>query len=121
MIEVLPLRDKILQESACLRCNIKYCPDHMVYAAYSDGKIIGICQFSINDNGAVITDLANAPNAKDEQILFITARAVLNFIDLCGIRFPKCESKNIDESLIKRIGFSKKSDGIYEIDLSRFF
>lgn len=121
MVEVLPLCDKMLQESACLRCGIKYSPELMAYAAYSDGKILGICQFSINDNGAVITDLSNALNTKDEQILFITARAVLNFIDLCGIRFPKCESKNIDEALIKRIGFSKKSDGIYEIDLTRFF
>ena len=119
MIEVLPIRDKILQESACLRCGVKYSPELMAYAAYSDGKIIGICQFSVGDNGAEIFDLANASNIKDAQTLFIIARAVLNFIDLCGIRFPKCESGRIDESLIKKIGFSKKNDGIYEIDLSR--
>ena len=120
MTEVLPVQDKVLQESACLQCGAKYSQELMAYAAYSNGKIVGICQFSINDNGAIITDLSNAFGINNEKILFIIARAVLNFIDLCGIRFPKCESKNIDEALIKRIGFSKNSDGIYEIDLGHF-
>lgn len=121
MIEILPLQDKILQESACLRCGMKYSPDLMAYAAYSDGNIYAICQFSINENGATITDLSNSANVKDDWILFLLARAVLNFIDTCKVRFPKCRSKNIDEALIRRIGFSKNSDGIYEIDLARLF
>ena len=120
MIEILPLKDKILQESACLRCGVKYSPDLMAYAAYSDGSIYGICQFSIDEFGATIVDLANATSIDGDQTLFVIARAVLNFIDLCGVRFPKCKSKNIDESLIQRIGFSKNSDGIYEIDLMGF-
>ena len=82
MIEILPLRDKILQESACLRCDIKYSPELMAYAAYSNGNVCGICQFSIDEGGAVIVDLANASNIRDSQILFVIARAVLDFIDL---------------------------------------
>lgn len=93
----------------------------MAYAAYKDGRIVGLCQFSINADCAMLVDLANASDIKDEQTLFITARAALNFVDLCGVRFSKCESKNIDDTLLRSIGFSKNSDGIYEIDLTHFF
>ena len=122
MIEVLPLRDKILQKSACIHCGVKYSPELLAYAAYDNGNIACICQFSINDERAYITDLTNATTeANRSDVLFITARAALNFIDLCGVRFSEIKSKNIDDALAQRIGFSKKSDGIYEIDLSHLF
>lgn len=121
MIEVLPLRDKVLKESACIQCGVKYSPELMAYAAYNDGKISCICQFSINEDRATIIDLSTATDIIDDEILFITARAALNFIDLCGVRFSQIKSKNIENSVAENLGFSKNSDGIYEIDLTRFF
>ncbi len=121
MIEVLPLRDKVLQESACIHCGVKYSPELMAYAAYDDGRIACICQFSISEDRATIVDLSTASDITNEELPFITARGALNFIDLCGVRFSQIKSKNIDDSVAESIGFSKNSDGIYEIDLTHFF
>ena len=121
MLEVLPIQDKMLQESTCLHCGIDYDPDLMAYAAYVDGKLVGMCQFTMNADGGKIVDLANVKDSNDSQALFVMGRATLNFIDLCGVHTAKCENKNIDEALLRTIGFSKNSDGIYEIDLAHFF
>lgn len=120
MVEILPVRDKILQESACLHCGIKYAPELMAYAAYSNGKLSGICQFSVNSGYASIVDLKIANNTNDNQLSIIIGCAVLNFIDFCGVSLAKCESKSISEDVLISIGFSKNSDGIYEIDIPHY-
>ena len=119
MVEVLPLRDKLLQESACLLCGIKYDPDLMAYAAYSNGRLSGICQFSVNSAFASIVDL-KVNDKNDKKLPIIIGCAVLDFIDLCGISFAKCESKCASDDVLTSIGFSKNSDGIYEIDIPRY-
>ena len=48
MLEVLPIQDKAQQEVYCLRCNIKYDPDLMAYAAYEDGELVGVCQLPLS-------------------------------------------------------------------------
>ena len=121
MLEVLPIQDKTLQESVSLRCGVNYDPDLMAYAAYVDGKLVGICQFTMKEDGGRIVDLANVTDVTDTQALFVMGRAALNFIDLCGVHSAKCESDNIDETLLRAVGFSKNPDGIYEIDLAHFF
>ena len=116
MVEILPVRDKLLQESACLHCGVKYSPELMAYAAYSNGKLSGICQFSVNSSYASLIDLKTT----DKQLSIIIGCAVLDFIDLCGVSLAKCESKSISEDILSAIGFSKNSDGIYEIDIPRY-
>ena len=121
MLEVLPIQDKSMQESICLRCDIDYDPDLLAYAAYVDGALVGMCQFIIKPDGGWLVDLANAKGVSDSQALFVVGRATLNFIDLCGVHNAKCDSKKIEDSLVRAIGFSKNADGIYEIDLAHFF
>ena len=121
MLEVLPIQDKAQQEVYCLRCNIKYDPDLMAYAAYDNGELIGVCQFTIKQDGGKIVDLASTIGRNDPHTLFVMGRATLNFIDLCGIHHVTFSSDNADESLIKSIGFKKNNNGIFEIDLKGFF
>ena len=116
MVEILPVRDKLLQESACLLCGVKYNSDLMAYASYSNGKLSGICQFAVNSAFASIVDLKT--DSKDVSIIICCA--VLSFIDLCGVSFAKCESETISEDILAYVGFSKNSDGIYEIDIPRY-
>ena len=118
MLEILPIKDKVLQESVCLQCGVKYDKNLLAYATYSDGKPIGICQFSIKSNVGELVDLAHCSSINHPGELDLMGRAVLNFIDLCGANTVKCENKNIDASLLCSIGFSKKSNGSFEIDLS---
>lgn len=118
MLEILPLKDKILQESICIQCKAKYDASLLAYAAYSDGKPMGICQFSIRNGIGTLADLTSSSSTDDIFPLVLIGRAVLNFIDICGAHTVKCENKNIDESLLCSIGFSKKANGSFEIDLS---
>lgn len=121
MLEVLPIQDKNVQEALCFKCGVKFDVDLMAYAAYVDGSTVGICQFNMNQNGGVIVDLANVQGIVDTQAHFVLGRATLNFIDLCGIHYATIKSDTIDHDLLKAIGFSKNSDGIYSVDLTSFF
>ena len=121
MLEVLPIQDKAQQEVYCLRCDIKYDPDLMAYAAYDDGELVGVCQFTIKQDYGKIVDLASTIGRKDPHTLFVMGRATLNFIDLCGVHRAIFSSENTDESLIKAIGFKKNDNGIFEMDLNGFF
>lgn len=121
MLEVLPIQDKAQQEVYCLRCNIKYDPDLMAYAAYEDGELVGVCQFTIKPDGGQIIDLACVTGKDVPHTLFVMGRATLNFIDLCGVHKARFVSDRVDEALIRSIGFKKNDNGIYEIDLTHFF
>lgn len=121
MLEVLPIQEKNMQETICLRCGIEYKPELMAYSAHVDGELVGVCQFSMSDKGGRLVDLANTVGVKDTQALFVVGRATLNFIDLCGVHYAYCDSSDIDEVLLRAIGFSKNSDGVYDVDLTHFF
>ena len=121
MLEVLPIQDKAFQESVCTRCNVNFDPDLMAYAVYSDGELVGISQFTMKEDGGIISDLANVQGVTDTQALFVAGRATLNFIDLCGVHTAKCHNSNIDETLLRAVGFKKSEKGYFEIDLSHFF
>ena len=120
MLEVLPIQEKTLQETICLRCGVEDKP-LMAYSAHVDGELVGICQFTMTDKGGELIDLANDEGVKDTQALFVIGRATLNFIDLCGVHYAFCKAGYIDEVLLRAIGFSKNSDGIYDVDLTNFF
>ena len=114
MLEVLPTRDKTLQESLCLRCGIDFNSELMAYAAYIDGKPYGICQFSVNAELGKLTDIAQIRGSRDNDLLFALGLAAINFMDACGAQVVICDSRSIDNSLLLSLGFSQKSDGIYE-------
>ena len=121
MLEVLPIQEKSRQEAVCLRCGVEYKPELMAYSATVDGELVGVCQFNMTDKGGELVDLANAEGMKDTQALFVIGRATLNFVDLCGVHYAFCKSTSIDEVLLRAIGFSKNSDGFYDVDLTNFF
>ena len=121
MLEVLPIQEKSRQEEVCLLCGIEYKPELMAYSATVDGELVGVCQFTMSDKGGELVDLKNVSGIKDTQALFVVGRATLNFIDLCGVHYAFCRSTEIDEILLRAIGFSKNSDGMYDVDLTHFF
>lgn len=118
MLEILPLEDKILQESLCLRCGISFDPELLAYGAYADGKPIGICQFAINNNVGILTDISTICKNNSLKSLFSLVLAVLNFLDLCGAHTAKCAAKIADERLLRAVGFSDTNSGMWEIKLS---
>jgi len=132
MLKVLPIQSKAEQEELCKRCNIKYDPDLLAYAASVDGALVGICQFKLTAEGGSIYDIAKlcdrepatdvkAREASDFEALFVMGRGALNFIDLCGVHRAYYKGSVTDEALIKAIGFKKNEDGVYEMNLEGFF
>lgn len=121
MLEVLPIQEKTQQELLCKLCGIPFRVDSLAYQALVDGELRGICQFTMDGNGGRIQDFTALPDRYDYESMFVMGRAALNFIDLCGVHKAFFDADCDNEILIKSIGFSRNSDGRWEIDLTDFF
>ena len=121
MLEVLPIQEKKRQEELCALCGIPFRVDSLAYQATVDGELKGICQFTMDGNGGRIQDFAELPGRYEFEPMFVMGRAALNFIDLCGVHTAFFDADCSNENLIKSIGFSRNSDGRWEIDLTDFF
>ena len=110
MLEIKPIQTKEEQERLCGECGVCFDADTLCYAAYSDGRFVGITQFAIRGRKGYIFSIANKTGVDDADALFVAGRSALNFIDLCGITDSYCQA-DADEGLIKRIGFRKTGDG----------
>ena len=121
MLEVLPIQDKQEQEALCARCGVPFRTELLAYKALVDGELRGICQFTMNADGGRIVDFANVPDGYEFEPMFVMGRAALNFIDLCGVHTAFFDAACDNETLIKAIGFSRNSDGRFEMDLTDFF
>ncbi len=129
MLEVLPIQTKIEQEAICARCGVEYDADCMAYQAIIDGALTGICQFTMNDTGGYIRNLALVKDAQLSErdrveSLFVMGRGTLNFIDLCGVHKAYFEDETFtadNEGLVCSIGFEKQPDGRWFMDLTDFF
>lgn len=121
MLKVLPIQTKAEQELICEKCNVKYDPDLMAYAATVDDVLAGVCQFRLTDKGGMLYDLAPAVGTNDFEALFVMGRGTLNFIDLCGVHKAFFVGENCDERLLLAVGFKKNEDGVFAINLEGFF
>lgn len=121
MLEVLPIQTKEEQEALCARCSIPFRVEALAYKALVDGELRGICQFTMNASGGRILDFTEVPNLYEFEPMFVMGRAALNFIDLCGVHRAFFDADYPNEILIKAIGFSRNSDGLWEMDLTDFF
>lgn len=121
MLIVKPVEEKSKQEEFCKICGAEYDADALTYAAYESETLLGICQFALHTGYAVILDLKPVPGVRDFEAMFILARGTLNFVDLCGIHFAKCENDAGDLTLIHAVGFAENHDGVLEMDLTHAF
>lgn len=113
----------------CGRCGVPYDEDCLAYQSLIDGELTGVCQFTMNNHGGFIRNLALV---KDSQLseqdrvesLFVMGRGTLNFIDLCGVHeafFEDTEFLSTCEGIVKSIGFTKRPDGQWHMNLRDFF
>ncbi len=121
MLKILPIQSKLTQEEICLKCGVTYNPDLLAYSAQVDDRLAGICQFKLTDKGGFIYDLAPTTDFYSRDALFVMARGTLNFIDLCGVHYAAYKGEISDEKLLTDIGFSKNTDGVFDINLEGFF
>ncbi len=121
MLEIKPIQSKDEQASCCARCSVPYDADCMAYAATLDGEFIGVAQFTIEKDGGFLKNVTLIQGLDDFEAIFLMGRAVLNFIDLCGIHTATCAEDAASETHIKAIGFKKNDNGVYYADMTHMF
>ncbi len=120
MYKVRPVQTKEKQEKLCAVCKVEYNADYFAYEAVTgDEELIGMCQFSLDNEAGHIHDLVYAPDSDDFEAMYIMGRATLNFIDLCGIKKAYYEGE--ENRLVRAVGFKPDESGRLFVDLEGFF
>ncbi len=122
MITVVPIQHKEEQAYFCALCNVNYDPDLLAYYAKDgEGRFAGLCQFKMDTEGGHVYTLTAPAGYEELDPLFVMGRAALNFIDLCGVKTAYFDGEDVDDALLRRIGFSRNKAGRYHISLDAFF
>lgn len=122
MLKASPIQSKKEQRDICTLCAIPYREDSFAYSQKENDVVIAASQFDITQNGGIILDLQMKEGLEDDiEALFILGRAVLNFLDLSGVKTCIFTSKNEhDDKMAKMLGF-KKSNDTWTISLEGLF
>jgi len=125
MLKVSPIQTKEEQKKICGLCQVEYNPDCLAYSVKDDSNLLGISQFRLFGETAVIYDLTNAVGINDLDALIITGKATLNFIDSCGIKdvIMDCRDELCSSAinLSKTLGFKRDDNGIWRVNLEGYF
>lgn len=112
MLEIKPIESKEEQEQICACCGINFRSELFAYKAYDNGKLLAASQFDIEGKSAVIYDMKQVIGSPDDfEAMFILGRAVLNFLDLCGVQTVYFDNKTGEnEKIAKLIGFKNENE-----------
>jgi len=125
MLIIKPIQEKSQQQQICEVCLTTYRPECFAYSAFEGETLIGICQFAMSNGKAELIDLKCVPETSDEEALFIMARAMMSFVEKCGIAELSAASNSAGETpagtaFLKKLGF-KQTNGVYTANLSQIF
>lgn len=120
MLTVLPIQSKDEQKKLCKECGVEYDLDAFCYRA-DDGDFIGICQFKFENGIGYILDLVYANGMDDSEAMIIMLRATMSFMFRCGLEKSELADNCMPESLRNMSGYIKNEDGIYTVDLKKFY
>ena len=123
MLIIKPIEDKDEQEKITGLCGIEFRSEMFAYKAHNDGELLACAQFDIREDGAYIDAMRCAVGTKEDfEGMFILGRAVLNFLDLCGVTTAYYYSpvNETEIRLAKAIGFKDK-DGVLTANLTGMF
>ena len=125
MLEIKSIQSKDEQKNICEKCGVEFIPDALAYDAKEhsskeNGVLLGVSQFRILGEYAVIYTLSNAIGINDTDALVIIGKTTLNFIDLCGVHDVVTHIKNT--RLLELLEFKHdESDGLYRLNLTGYF
>lgn len=120
MLTVLPVQAKDEQKELCALCGVEYNADAFCYKA-SDGEFIGICQFYFEKGIGYIQNLAYTKGADDTEAMIIMLRATMSFMHRCGLEVSQLCPDCMPENLRNMSGYIKNEDGVYTVDLKKFY
>jgi len=122
MLEIKPIESKKEQEQILGLCHIAYKESYFAYKAYEGTSLLAAAQFDIHGCEAELDAICQAEGtAEDFEGMFILGRAVLNFLDLCGVEtVVSYTADEAERRLLKCVGFREK-DGALRITLTGLF
>lgn len=129
MLTAKKVLDASTADTLCRLCSTQYDADRLYYAIYeNDGSplapeqeiptVLGVCGFGIKGSKAIIYDIMPKKDTYDLEAMYILGKAVLNFVDLCGIK--QAEFLADDKKLAKHLEFAEK-DGALSLCLEDYF
>ena len=121
MLEIKPIQSKSEQEAICALCGVTFDAECMAYAAREGDTILGVAQFTIERGEGFVKDIKTKEGLDDFEALFLMGRAVLNFIDLCGVHTAVCAEDAATPRAIAAIGFARDDNGVLRADMTRMF
>ena len=121
MLEIKPIQSKEEQEAACIRCNIPYDAEMMAYSAKDNGQFIGVAQFTMIKGAGYIKNIALIDDLDDFEAMFLLGRAMLNFIDLCGVHQAYCAEDAAAARILTAIGFRRDAENKLFADMTHMF
>ena len=121
MLEIKPIQSKEEQKEFCLRCGIPYDAEMMAYSAKDDGNFIGVAQFTIEAGAGYVKNIALIDGLDDFEALFLMGRAMLNFIDLCGIHEAFCAEDAAEPRILTAVGFRRDAENRLHADMTHMF
>jgi len=119
MLEVKPIQTKEEQQEICKLCGVEFDPDCFAYKTTENGKLLGMSQFRILGEYAVIYDLKSVDGTDDLGVFIITGKAALNFIDSCGVKSVILKKES--GYLPRILGFTPDNNGVYKLNLEGYF
>ena len=123
MLIIKPIQDKDEQKEITELCGITFKPELFAYKAHNDGELLACAQFDIKDDGAYIDAMRQVIRSNEDfEGMFILGRAVLNFLDLCGVvtAYYPTPANDSEARLAKAIGF-KDIGGVLTATLTGMF
>ena len=126
MFVVRPIQDKIVQKAICDVLGAVYYENALAFYAadlkengVDIDKYISICQFFMDKNGE-IASLYAADGREEDEAVIVMLRAVMSFMNRCGISYAFFSKNAASEHWLKKSGFCN-NNGKYEIDLDKFY
>lgn len=120
MLTVIPIQSKETQRELCELCGVEFDEGSFAYRA-DDGVFLGVCQFKFNNGCGIINGFKNAPEINDDEAMIIMLRTAMNFMHRCGIKESSFAEGSSTEQLLNVSGYSKTKNGIYSINLDKFY
>ena len=120
MLTVLPIQSKDEQKELCEKCNVEFIENAFAYRA-DDNGFIGICQFTFANNVGYIKHLMCPKGVTDNEAMIIMLRAAMNFMYRCGLEDSYIDKNGVNETLLKASGYKLNENGLYYLNLFKFY
>ncbi len=126
MLAVKPLPDREKAGSICRRFGTDYSDEVFVYYAAevdegdlsSTDNLLGLCTFTLSNGLNEILFLDYAPGTHDTEAVIILSRAVMSFMNRCGVKTVKL-SESISEEICSSLALRIEDNR--SVDLDSFF